>query len=281
MSPARPAPVTFLFWNVAKNDLVDPVVALAIEHSVDLVLLAEPGGLNLNRALVALNQTSQRTYHLSESGSKHFAVLTRFERTWLRLVRPEGGDSRWTLRSLRIPTRPSLLLAGVHLPSKLHFTSDDQYAIARALAAEISRHEHLARHTRTVVLGDFNMDPFEPGMQACDAMHGVLSRREVELRGGKREWRGREHDMFFNPMWAHQGERDGAPPGTYYYPSGGVCVQYWHTFDQLLVRPGIMSGLLDVRVLASAGDVSLLDEKGRPDRAAFSDHLPLLFRLRF
>ncbi len=126
------------------------------------------------------------------------------------------------------------------------------------------------------------MDPFEIGMQACDGMHALLSKQEIAARRGSRVHDTRSYSMFFNPAWRLHGEQSGGPPGSYYFAGDGVLVQYWHLFDQVLVRPTLIDDLMasDLRVLDAVAGKSLLDGSGRPDRSRFSDHLPLLFRLR-
>ena len=52
--------------------------------------------------------------------------------------------------------------------------------------------------------------------------------------------------------------------------------------DQVLVRPDILEKWddSDLHILTSTGKISLLDKNGHPDRARFSDHLPLTFALQ-
>ena len=54
---------------------------------------------------------------------------------------------------------------------------------------------------------------------------------------------------------------------------------YWNMFDQVLLRPGLMDSLTELRILDGDGQASLLSERGRPRSATASDHLPILFRL--
>jgi hypothetical protein len=88
-------------------------------------------------------------------------------------------------------------------------------------------------------------------------------------------------DYFYNPMWAFFGDRDNTPPGTYYYNSGGEICYYWNLFDQILVRPSLISFMNDdsVKVLTELGGYSLVKENGRPNRDFYSDHLPIVCRM--
>ena len=168
----------------------------------------------------------------------------------------------------------------MHLRSKLYANSGDQYGLVRNLSHAILRHEAEEGHRRTIVIGDFNMDPFEEAMLACDGLHALMSRREIAVRRGQRRWGDGDYEMFFNPMWQHFGDQNGRPAGSYYFSKGGLATQYWHMFDQVIIRPALLDGFDDegVSVIADIPGISLLDLRGRP---RFSDHLPLLFRLRF
>ena len=53
----------------------------------------------------------------------------------------------------------------------------------------------------------------------------------------------------------------------------------WEMFDQVLLRPSLMDGLEDLRILDHDGVESLLTKNGLPDSENGSDHLLILFRL--
>jgi hypothetical protein len=54
---------------------------------------------------------------------------------------------------------------------------------------------------------------------------------------------------------------------------------FWHLYDQVLLRPVLMDGLRELKILDAEGSTSLLGGQGYPNRAVGSDHLPILFRL--
>jgi hypothetical protein len=119
------------------------------------------------------------------------------------------------------------------------------------------------------------MNPFDPGV--AGALHAVSS-RAVARRGGH-EIRGQWFPLFYNPMWGCFGDRTEGPPGSYYLHASKPLNYYWNLYDQVLLRPGLMDLLQEVRVLEDDGQTSLLTRHGLPDGSAGSDHLPVLFRL--
>jgi hypothetical protein len=123
------------------------------------------------------------------------------------------------------------------------------------------------------------MNPFEPGVAAADAFHGVMSRRIAQKL--VRTVKGEERRFFYNPMWTRFGDHALGPPGTYYYPSSGQVTFFWNMFDQVLLRPELLDCFRDedLEVLTRAGSTDLLTPSATPDTDSASDHLPLLFQL--
>jgi hypothetical protein len=82
-------------------------------------------------------------------------------------------------------------------------------------------------------------------------------------------------------MWNFFGDARGdKPPGTYYRAGSDNVEYFWHTFDQVLIRPDLLdrfeSGKL--RILTTDGIAGFL-RNGIPNKSNASDHLPLLFKI--
>ena len=79
------------------------------------------------------------------------------------------------------------------------------------------------------------------------------------------------------------GDLSQGPPGSYFYESAGHVEHYWWMFDQVLIRPELVSKTRNAgfRFLTMIGKQSLVDGKGRPDSKVGSDHLPLYFEVDF
>jgi len=218
---------------------------------------------------------SQYNWH-SEQMKNKVEVFSRFP---YDDVQPLTGYQGLTFHQVVPPIGRSILLVGTHLPSKLRMSDQDQMLQCTALVRQIVEHEMRLDHSRTVVVGDFNMNPFEPGLVAASGFHAVSSRQTAQRMA--RQVQGHSYKFFYNPMWSHFGEHIVEPPGTYYYDRSENFNLFWNMFDQVLIRPELLREFRNetVKIVATIGGKSLLSPNGQPDKRAGSDHLPILFAL--
>jgi hypothetical protein len=228
--------------------------------------------------LRALNLRHRGSFHLPVGLSAGVRIFTRFSR---RFLQPIFESPHVSIRRLALPARSEVLLAAVHLPSKLYWSSESQAFECTELAQRIAAEEDRAGHQRTVLVGDFNMNPFESGIVAAGGLNSVMSRR-IAARA-VRTVQGREYRFFYNPMWSRFGDATGDTAGSYFYDSAEHVSYFWNLFDQVLVRPELAKSFdtNQVRILTSAGARSLVRPNGRPNDADYSDHLPIIFELTF
>ncbi len=263
------------FWNVNANVSPKMIAALAREWDVDVLVIAECG-VEAETLRKALDEHTARLYFSDHGVPNRLTILTRFRTGPAALVR---DAPRIAIRHYQMPVGESFLLVAVHLPSKLWANSEDQIFIASELSREIDKAEAWVGHTRTIVIGDLNMNPFEAGIVGAGGLHGVMDRRVAA--SGYRVVRQFRRPFFYNPMWSKFGDAGGSPPGTYFRNDGLHVSYFWHMFDQVLLRPTLL-GSLDhdgVDIVTEVGGQSLLTDRGRPDDKVASDHLPVICRL--
>ena len=251
-----------LFWNVnSRHSSATLVADLVKTHGVDVLVLAEPGDSTQD----TLNAVVQRGVRRFVSDPFTCDNLQIFHR--LPVLTAEYDDGRMSIRRIRLGPSSShvdLLLVAVHLPSKLHLSSEDQAAQCIEYVSEIRRAETRWQTKKTLVVGDFNMNPYEHGMVQTTGFHSVMNRRDA-LRGS-RIVQGRRYDFFYNPMWRCFGNGVRSPSGTYWKAETRPTACFWHIFDQVLVRPELVPAFDDRRlqVITLAGSKSLLGGHGRP-----------------
>ncbi|HKV41841.1 MAG TPA: endonuclease/exonuclease/phosphatase family protein [Blastocatellia bacterium] len=268
--------ITFLFWNLNDRPIAELVARLTKEHDVDVLILAECS-ISIADILNALNQGRGTGYHFSEGNCERITILTKFPPEFIGKVKE--GD-RFTIRHIALPGIDSFLVCAVHMASKAHSTTESQAMECTVLSREIQEAEKVAGHSRTILVGDLNMNPFEDGVVSAAGLNAVMT-RQIALKR-ERTVQARRYPFFYNPMWGHFGDRTEAPAGSYYYSRSEHVSYYWNIFDQVLVRPELLPEFdtTSVKIIAGLEPESLLSPRGVPDRKNASDHLPILFKLR-
>jgi hypothetical protein len=272
--------IRFLFWNLKQLPLEKLVAKCAAEHHANVIVLTE---CNIDPRLMIDELTAAGcggfTYPHSPAGETgDIRIFVQFPKSTLRYVY-DDENNHVTIRRLAVGSSTMLLLAAVHLQSKMDWSDNDKIQGAFRLKGQISDAENKYPRAHTILVGDLNMNPFEPGVVGSEGLHGVMTARIAGTEG--RIVDGEYRQFFYNPMWRFFGERPDGPPGTHYFPASGKPIAYyWNIFDQVLVRPSLAKSLEDVKILHSVRGVLLLDANDVPDTKVGSDHLPLLFSLR-
>jgi hypothetical protein len=265
----------FLFWNLNKRDIPGFVRHLAWDEGVDVLILAECT-MRPERVLEHLNE-ERADYQFAWSNSDHLVFFTRFD--W-RLLKPLAESNRMSIRRLSLSGQQPILVAAVHMPSKMGFSEESLVFESVQLSRMITEIEASEGHKRTILMGDLNMNPFEAGMVgARGGLNAVMSRR-IAARNA-RIVQQEKYPFFYNPMWNFLGDR-AETGGTFYFENAEPVCYFWNMFDQVLLRPELLEGFVpeQVRIFTEVRGVSLL-ESGRPDREMASDHLPVMLELNF
>lgn len=189
----------------------------------------------------------------------------------MRRIRTQQGD---------------VLLVIAHLRSKFSTSEAGQAALVPTYAHEIGRIEDKIGDKKTILVGDLNMAPFEPGVVGMTGFHAIPNHRIATERGrrghkGEREVEGRYFPFFYNPMWNFFGDERNGPGGTFFRDKSDPISYFWHIFDQVLIRPALVPQFKhkDLKILTRTRSTSLLAIDGKPDNENASGHLPILFRL--
>ncbi|MCG3185295.1 MAG: hypothetical protein ICCCNLDF_03510 [Planctomycetes bacterium] len=265
---------SYLFWNVFGKDLTKVLVELVKTTRPTVIALAE-NPVDLDSMTRRILDDAHISYDAVGTLNTKIAVLVAGNGPELIALSDLG---RGVVFRVQDGTR-SYLAALLHLPSKMAMDAPTLEEHASQFVEEVERVETSEGHRNTIVAGDFNMDPFEPGMVSARAFHAL--RTPDVLRMGMRRVGQRERHSFYNPFWSTVGREGESVPGTYYYRGNSVVEYFWHSFDQVIIRPQFAHALElpSVRILASTPSVDLRTRTGRPNRREFSDHFPITFTL--
>ena len=168
------------------------------------------------------------------------------------------------------------ILVGVHLPSKLFPRAEMmREVIVQEIVNNIEAVEIRIGSKNTIVVGDFNVNPYEDCCVNANLFFGLPVFDEIVNRKSK-TIAGKTFYMFYNPMWNFLGDRS-KPYGTYYHEGSDT---YWSILDTVIIRPDLKERFKDdsLRILSGTNKMTLLEDNGHPDKR-FSDHLPIIFEV--
>ncbi|MCX6045087.1 MAG: hypothetical protein NT075_08235 [Chloroflexi bacterium] len=265
----------FLFWNLHGNPIHEIISRLAHQHQIDVIILAECR-ISPATLLKALNPLGSADYFYAPIfGCEKLEFYTRFSSGYLL---PIEESARMSIRHLNLPGIIDTLVAAIHFNDKRNWSDDSQMMAIGNFARTINDVEDRIGHKRTILVGDFNMNPFETGMVSTMGLHATMDRRIAQRV--ERTVQKETYTYFYNPMWSLLGDASPGAPGTYYYNNSEPRTYFWNMFDQVLIRPELLDRFnnTSLKIIDQTGDVKFLNEKGQPN-SAISDHLPILFKL--
>lgn len=267
--------VNIMFWNLKQNDATFPLIAELIRQFEVVIFVFAEFPADNEFKLQSKIPDGYRFQELPTNKSKiKFIYSSRVSMSALGEV-PQGRGMMLTVCPKDYET---FNLVGCHLLDPVNHLDDDRYEFARNLSEFIRECEKRVDNNRTIVIGDFNMNPFEKGMVAVFALNAVMD-WHVALRNS-RKYKNIEYPFFFNPMWFFMGHPI-HKNGTIYYHGSHSISYYWNLYDQVLIRPSLMRRFShdDLKIVTQAGNASLLT-KSKLVNKKFSDHLPLLITLK-
>ncbi len=262
-----------VFWNVNRKDLTSAVCDLVTATNADILILNEclqP----IKGVLKELNASAKQSFYVPKYSKKE----SRFH----CLCRIESMDLKELHNGFRTSIR-RLMLAGVevifgliHGPDLRNYDEMNRTSLARDVMDEIQYIKDRRKHDRVILLGDFNLNPFDPAMNLAAGYNAMMTRDCI--RGGQRTFGEKEYDFYYNPMWSLLGDGSEGPAGTV-YDTSGQGPYGWSLFDQVLLSHSVVDRFKRVQILTHAGELNLIDSRGRPNSDIASDHLPILVEL--
>jgi len=259
-----------LFWNTHNNDKINSVLLdVIIENEISFVVLTEyTANLDQLIALLSENGILMRSY--MTTGCDRITVLGS-----VLNVEP-GPQSKYA--SMQVIDETDILCC-VHLPSQIYSQSEGMRRVAIGrIVSDINQLEADLNTESTIIVGDFNINPFDKGCLDADMFHGVptygVASRKTRVVGGE------EFKMFYNPMWNFFGDFQ-QPCGTYFYGGNQIDNLFWNIYDQVLIRPALYDRFTQsqLRIITGTQSLSFLTEKGYPDEN-ISDHFPIVFEIQ-
>lgn len=285
-----------MFWNIDKKSAFENTICEVVKNEkVDLLLLIEAN--NIKDSLIESSTSLKRksSPNPADENSKTPRFYSNNKGFKLNHYHTYPNTKRMSFYFLDIPKKQKILLCGLHLRSKLMRRTETQVSEASVINSYIKAIEKKIPKRRTIILGDFNVNPFELGMISPLGFNATLSK--VIASSGPREFIKDDYNYFYNPMWNFIGDinyQNGnlKLPGGYYYKNNDDVTQtFWNLFDNILLRPDLIDeiDLSSISILETSGAsgsatfhkfLNVVSDEYQIDRPNYSDHLPITFNIK-
>jgi len=262
-----------VFWNVNRSDLTNLVCLLAESTMADIIVLNE-NQVTSNEMLRALRQHVSVDFYLPRATSER--RFHCFCRTRSLDASEVHSGFRTSVRDLKIGHHRALL-GLVHGVDTRNYDTETRQSFAQELSSEMRFVKQQQGTNKLLMIGDFNMNPYDRGMNLAVGMNAMMTRSCV--RPGFRRFLGKDYELYYNPMWSLFGDNTEGPSGTV-YDTSNQGPYGWSMLDQVVINHSIVGIFEEVRILTYAGSQPLMDDRGRPDASIASDHFPIQVTLR-
>ncbi|WP_170291988.1 endonuclease/exonuclease/phosphatase family protein [Heliobacterium mobile] len=263
--------MNYLFWNTKKTPVNSVLSKIIRRRKCDIIALAEYTD-NVTSLINDISDEKTRYYQIPSIGCDRIKVIANIKPARIKFLK---DTDYYTILQFPHETLKYHIVSFVHFSSKMYRERTDFLFYSQLLKNDIDQIELVVNNKNTVIVGDFNMNPFEDAMVAASAFHAVPTRDVANRKS--RKVSGLNHSMFYNPMWNLFGDKNN-PPGTYYYSNSNQVNYFWHIFDQVLIRPSLINRLPleSIDIINFVEEESLVNKRGIPN---ISDHLPLFFTI--
>jgi exonuclease III len=265
-----------IFWNVNKNDLTNAVCSLASSTMADVIVLNE-NKTEIGQTLCALQENVSSDFYIPSASPLSKERFHCFCRNHALDLSEIHSGFRSSVRQFRIGSKRALL-ALVHGVDMRNYDAETRQSFAQSLAIELRFVKEQQQTNKVILLGDFNMNPYDKGMTLAAGLNAMMTRDCVAP--GVRQHLNETYEFYYNPMWSLMGDHNNDGPSGTAYDTSNQGPYGWNMLDQVLINHSIVDLFHDVEIITKAGDISLMDARGRPDARHASDHFPILVSMK-
>lgn len=258
-----------LFWNTHKNENINTIISeLITDNNISIVVLAEYTA-DVDELLQILTMQSVHMKQYISAGCDRIKIIGSVNQ-----VEPGKQTDQASIQIIN----NDIVMCCVHLNSQIYSGHQERREIhIEQIISDIQLLEKELNTDKTIIVGDFNINPYDDTCINARYFHGIPVYEEAKRK--TRTVADKEFSMFYNPMWNFLGDRY-QPYGTYYHNGSDAVNAYWNIYDQVIVRPSIKERFVDesLKILTETKTIYLLDKNGHPDKN-ISDHLPIMFEI--
>jgi exonuclease III len=254
-----------IYWNIHNQTDINLLKNMISDNNPELIILSECS------VCIAEQLAQQTSYHLLKPIiDKKPKIILLYNIVIPHIVLKQEYKNHLNIYKMQFPSI-SILLMAVHLPSKIRMDRQNQLSESFDYMQQILAIEKQESCKKTIIVGDFNMNPFDDGMIAGNGFNAVFS-EQIALTDS-RTICGKKYEYFFNPAWTTYG-RQSYKLGTFFLKYPNHSSFHWNVYDQAIIRSSLLH---EYKI-----DFALIDNDtyfNSTDKS-FSDHSPIIVELK-
>jgi exonuclease III len=170
----------------------------------------------------------------------------------------------------------NLNLISLHFPSQIYQPMESLKEFIRNFRNTIDNRIGSPLEERIILIGDFNVNPFEKPMLDFDgfsATNNISSKGEVRHLGQVRT-------LYYNPTWQLYSNKKF--PGTMYYKrpsSSSYDILEHHLLDQVIISIKLLNEIKSEQIKTIERTSNFVFKRENSNKIYESDHLPLSYQI--
>ncbi|CBK75291.1 Endonuclease/Exonuclease/phosphatase family [Butyrivibrio fibrisolvens 16/4] len=166
------------------------------------------------------------------------------------------------------------IVAALHLEDRRNYKTAERIHTIQTIVPDIEKNELCNDSDNTIVIGDFNANPYDEEMLSKFGFNAVLFKSLI-INEEYTNPNSNRIRRFYNPI-LHYLSEETEMYGSF-YTEQNYMTSYWHCLDQVLVRRKLANNIAGLQYLKSINNIDLI--KGKRPNNDISDHLPLLVNI--
>lgn len=258
----------FLYWNTNKSAEIGVIIELLRQESPDLFFLSETDKTLLANGFESLEGIGYE--YFDNPGCERVSILKKKE------LEVDLGIQNKYYTALKLGNYETFVVS-IHLPSQMYRHMNSLKEIIRDFRADIDLYIGDSVEKSILIIGDFNVNPYEQPMVDFD---GFLANNSTDSRS-QITHAGKSKSSYYNPTWKLYGRKKF--PGTKYYPrpsASSYDIMEFHFLDQVVVSQCLLNNIIEekIEIIEQIGDTQLLFDGSKS--IEISDHLPLSYQYK-
>lgn len=258
----------FLYWNTKKISSFTIILDLLDHCKPDFLFLSEIDDSLITDNIVEYNKIGY--VHYPNPGCSRILILKKEK------IKCNLGVQTVYYTTLNIPTY-DIFVISVHLPSQMFNSYDGLKNYLRNMRLNIDSKVGNSNDTKILIIGDFNVNPFEKPMIDFDGFSATNTKNFRNKVTNLSD----EKVLYYNPTWKLY--RYNEFPGSKYFPrpsGSSFDVLEHHFLDQVILSKELLKNLKDekIELIYKTTKNNYFDVT--KNKILISDHLPLQYQLK-